>query len=889
MEKISAEVMLIREVRFETMSFDKKTRFKMYVWRRLLIFALCFGIMFTLYSDMSGGAFAIDQERNVGLSEHEAAWRDTQGGELLYGSFAEALEKVSSGGTVILRSDVSLTAGITVSKPITITSWDADAPCTIKNTTTDSDDKKELGRIFTVSGCQLIMRDIILDGGKDGGVAAYHPLICVTNGAVLRMLEGTVLRNAENISQSFCGGGVNIRYGQLYMYDGSVITGCKSRHGGGVEVNSKNKAPAGAVFGMAGGSIESCSADSGGGVYVNIGQFQMLGGKITGNSAVSSAYNAGGGGIYVAGERYTAAVRIADGIISGNTALSTGGGILVKGGYTLLQIDGGTLENNHANTGGGVSMILGTMRLFGGTVTDNTAELYGGGVLGSPDSVILLQGAPEVFGNTAKDKADIFDNLYLDGADDDGYPTSPIRLVGPLTDGVRLGMSRWVCPDEGGHPYRQMIVPYNGYTISQGDIDRLCCDRTAENKELFADNMEKYAFIPYNGEIVMVLAVDVQLDKESLSFKGLNDPPESVIATVMPANAPERGVTWSSSDENVAAVDENGKVTPVGSGKAVITATTRSPYHASASCVVTVGYQLTTEAEHGTNTFTPGDSDGYFLSGEQITLNVTADEEYRLHSLKAYRTDDISAEVVINDDNTLTMPDHDVTVEAVFEPVPYAIGYELDGGALKDGETNPEFYTIESGGITLNNPSRSGFTFAGWTGTGLTEPTLVVKIPAGSIGERKYTALWEEENSSAPAESESEPSSGESEPTSSDSKPTDNSTPSESGTPSDSNSEPSSGETPSESGESEPTSSDSEPTDSGDAPSESGTPSDSDSEPPNENTHSTGDDNNSAASGSAPTDIDDNPSTGMAISLIPLSAVVIAVMLAAAKQKRKNL
>lgn len=856
------------------MSLNKKAMPKRY-GRRLLIFTVCFGIILSLYLNMAGKAFALG-EGTAPSSGGEAAWYN-ESGELTYGSFAQAIANVSTGGTVILRSDIELAAGITVSKPMYITSWDENAPCTIKNKAADSDSKSETGRIFTVNGCELRLQHIILDGGREEGAFSYHPLVCIGGGGVLRMLEGAVLQNAENKSESMCGGGVNIRYGAFYMYDGSLITGCKSRHGGGIDVNSKNKTPAGAMFGMAGGSIENCTADCGGGVYVNIGQFQMAGGKITGNEAVRSGYNSGGGGIYVAGERYTAAVRITGGEISGNTAAYTGGGVLVNGGYTLLQIDGGCFENNRANTGGGVSMLMGTLRLYGGTVTNNTAELYGGGVLGSPDSVILLQGAPKVYGNTAKDKEDIFDNLYLDGADDNGYPTSPIRLAGPLTDGVKLGMSRWVCPDDEDHPFRKMIVPYNGYTITQDDLDRLCSDRNAENKELYADNPEKYAFIPYNNEIVMVMTVDVRLDRENLSFIKTTDTPVTLNATVTPGSAPEKGVIWRSSDENVARVDENGRVTPAGKGKAIITATTKSPYHASASCTVTVGYKLTAKAEHGTNTFTPDDSDGYFLGGERITLNVAADEEYRFYSLKAYCTDDKSAEVVINDDNTLIMPNHNVTVEAVFEPIPYPIGYNLEAGALKECKTNPDFYTIESGEITLNNPIRSGYTFVGWTGTGLTEPTLVVKIPTGSTGAREYTAVWEEGNeppeSSVPADSDSDPADS-------------GYTPSESGAPSDSDGEPPSGDTPLTSDESVPTSSESEPADSGDTPSESGAPSDSDSKPPNESTRSMGDENHSVPSESAPTDIDDNPATGRVISLIPLTAVAV-ISVAAMKRKKK--
>ena len=56
--------------------------------------------------------------------------------------------------------------------------------------------------------------------------------------------------------------------------------------------------------------------------------------------------------------------------------------------------------------------------------------------------------------------------------------------------------------------------------------------------------------------------------------------------------------------------------------------------------------------------------------------------------------------------------------------------------------TNAASYTIESDAITLTNPTRTGYTFAGWTGTGLTESTSSVTIAKGSIGDRSYTATW---------------------------------------------------------------------------------------------------------------------------------------------------
>ena len=82
----------------------------------------------------------------------------------------------------------------------------------------------------------------------------------------------------------------------------------------------------------------------------------------------------------------------------------------------------------------------------------------------------------------------------------------------------------------------------------------------------------------------------------------------------------------------------------------------------------------------------------------------------------------------------------DQTVVAGFTPITYNLSYTLNGGSV--ASANPTTYTIESAAITLTNPTREGYTFAGWTGTGLDAATTTVTISAGSIGDRSYTATW---------------------------------------------------------------------------------------------------------------------------------------------------
>lgn len=62
----------------------------------------------------------------------------------------------------------------------------------------------------------------------------------------------------------------------------------------------------------------------------------------------------------------------------------------------------------------------------------------------------------------------------------------------------------------------------------------------------------------------------------------------NLTATVAPANATNKAVTWTSSDTKVATVDATGKVTAVAAGKANVTATAADGSGKSAVCAVTV-------------------------------------------------------------------------------------------------------------------------------------------------------------------------------------------------------------------------------------------------------------------------------------------------------------
>ena len=83
-----------------------------------------------------------------------------------------------------------------------------------------------------------------------------------------------------------------------------------------------------------------------------------------------------------------------------------------------------------------------------------------------------------------------------------------------------------------------------------------------------------------------------------------------------------------------------------------------------------------------------------------------------------------------------------VSLTAQTKVMTYAIDYALNGGALEEGQANPTTYTVETPSFELKNPVRTGYTFAGWTGSNGTTPQTDVGIVQGSTGNLYFEANW---------------------------------------------------------------------------------------------------------------------------------------------------
>lgn len=118
------------------------------------------------------------------------------------------------------------------------------------------------------------------------------------------------------------------------------------------------------------------------------------------------------------------------------------------------------------------------------------------------------------------------------------------------------------------------------------------------------------------------------------------------------------------------------------------------------------------------------------------SLNPNTYEGYKLDVVKC-------GDEIIGDVASVDKVPSETVIAFTYIAIEYAITYSgMEDAVLGEGISNPETYKVTDNSFKLNNPTKAGYTFNGWTGTGLNEPTLEVTIDQGSTGDREYTATW---------------------------------------------------------------------------------------------------------------------------------------------------
>ena len=200
--------------------------------------------------------------------------------------------------------------------------------------------------------------------------------------------------------------------------------------------------------------------------------------------------------------------------------------------------------------------------------------------------------------------------------------------------------------------------------------------------------------------------IAVNLNKTELTL--IAGKSETLEATVIPEFAYDKNLEWESSDENVATVDENGKITALNAGMATITVKSKDGSDVSAACEVTVKGKITAEADPAEGGTVEGIGD--YAKGEKVTLTAIANRGYRFANWTEGETvvsteEEYSFEVDCNRHLTANFKKISGTVPQK------TLTFEVGGGSEIDAVTENYGKTIVLADYT---PKRDGYEFLGW-------------------------------------------------------------------------------------------------------------------------------------------------------------------------------
>ena len=284
---------------------------------------------------------------------------------------------------------------------------------------------------LTNASASLTLSNVVIDGAATHA-AETDSIIKAANGGTIVLNSGAILQNNKAMqfgSGILANNGVNIT-----MEDGAIIRNNTNRNyelGGGILIGN------GSTFTMNGGEISGNTANGGGGVAIIGSTMVMNNGTISNNSTYqTSGQGSYGAGVYVADYANSsggdtlftatpASFEMNGGKIIGNKALDYGGGIVTfpqQSKKITININNGEISGNKVTkgSGGAVAAFFGVteLNIKDGTLTENSARSYGGGVFLYDATNVTISG-----GTISENKASQGGGVYL-------WPTSAANQTG---------------------------------------------------------------------------------------------------------------------------------------------------------------------------------------------------------------------------------------------------------------------------------------------------------------------------------------------------------------------------------------------------------------------------------------------------------------------------
>lgn len=213
----------------------------------------------------------------------------------------------------------------------------------------------------------------------------------------------------------------------------------------------------------------------------------------------------------------------------------------------------------------------------------------------------------------------------LQEASYDPYAVSSVRL-NQSNRTVYIGESFQLTPTVSPSTARDKSVLWTTTNpeVALVDQDGMVTGLAAGNAVIMVTTFDGGYTASCSVTVKPVMVTGINLDKTSIS---LNEGEEiSLTATTSPTNATDKTVTWTSSNETVAIVDQNGKITAKSKGNTTIKVTANDGSGVSASCSVIV-YRIDVPQAVDMGIVVNGKN----IKWASFNLGASSPEEYGLH------------------------------------------------------------------------------------------------------------------------------------------------------------------------------------------------------------------------------------------------------------------
>lgn len=441
-------------------------------------------------------------------------------------------------------------------------------------------------------------------------------------------------------------------------------------------------------------------------------------------SGINSSVNIYGGEVKAYGGSAAAIcargdIKINDGIVSG------------------VEFDGGLLTVSGGKIDGGINVTGGNAVISGGIITgENALSAFSekNAEITVCDNAVLAGDLSAL--NILNENARVY--LY-------GEPVLEGNIYSVASDNAEDTVLSARCKDDEQKIYTgkalTILLPNSENNVFHGEIDGkyIITGVSGENKDRFAVSEEYYSLdleeetLRLRSELIKITDIDLEGTAMEINTE----------ITLTPAVSPENyfeKIIWSSSNPEIASVNESGTVSAHRVGTVTITAAAHTDGSIFASCEI----EVTSSKVYGIVYDTKGvnahidEKYKHYVCGEITALPIPSAVGHSF--IGWHRSSDLEDEIVTE---IGAEESGDITLYAQWSIDDYSLEFILNGGEFESESNIPNSYTYGQEDV-LPIPTREGFKFMGWYETEDFSDNACYKIPADSFGNKVYYARWVE-------------------------------------------------------------------------------------------------------------------------------------------------